>query len=441
MTRVARPELRPLRYVLAANVVSVTGTSLTLLAVPWFVLQTTQSAAHAGLVAFSASLPLALSAFFGGPLIDRVGRRRTSIGTDLVCGVTIACVPLLHFADALPFGLLCALMAFNGLFHAPGETSRNVLMPSLATHTGIPLPRVASYYDGVARGARMTGTALAGVLIATLGAELVLLVNSGTFVLSAALVAVGLRRFTPADPMPATTKLSPRSYREDLATGFRYLVRMPLILGVALLVMVTNSLDMGWSSVLLPVHARENLGGSVQLGLLTALVGGGALIGALLYGAFGARLPRWPVFVVCFLLAGSPRMFLAAFSDGLAPLAVVLFIDGLAAGALNPILATVLYERVPDQLRSRVMGISTAGALAATPVGGLAAGVAVELLGLSWTLLLVGGVYLAATVAPLVIGTFRAMDAPPTTIGAADRGPWPSAPAVSARADAAADPR
>ncbi|MDK1475250.1 MFS transporter [Streptomyces sp. 549] len=409
----ALPDRRPLLSVLAANVVSVLGTSLTFLAVPWFVLETTGSAARTGLVAFCATVPVAASALLGGPLIDRFGRRRTSVGTDLLCGVTVAAVPLLHAAGLLPFWLLCVLMAVNGLFHAPGETARSVLLPALAERAGTPLVRAAGFFDGVSRGARMAGTALAGLLIATLGAEAVLLLDALTFAVSAAIIAVGLRGFTAAGPVRATGTVSPRAYAGELADGFRFLLRLPLLWGITAMVLVTNSLDAGWSSVLLPVHAREHLGGPVDLGLLFAVGGAGALAGALLYGSFGHRLPRWPVFTCCFLVAGAPRMLVAALGEGLVPLLVMMAVGGLAAGALNPILTTVLYERVPDAMRSRVMGISYAGALAATPMGSLAAGFLVEGAGLSVAVLGFGAVYLLVTLAPVGVRSFRGMDDPP----------------------------
>lgn len=52
---------RPFATVLAANVISVTGDSLTQLGVPWYVLESTGSSARAGVVAFCALLPVALS--------------------------------------------------------------------------------------------------------------------------------------------------------------------------------------------------------------------------------------------------------------------------------------------------------------------------------------------------------------------------------------------
>lgn len=409
---------RPLALVLVAHAVSVTGNALTLIAVPWFVLQTSGSAARAGLVAFCAALPVVVSAVFGGPIVDRLGRRRASVVSDAVCGVAIGVIPLLQHAGVLRFWHLCALMALSGLFHAPGETARGVLLPDLAERAGTTTARAASLHDGMSHGARMLGAAAGGVLIALLGAETVLLLDAATFAASALLVATGLRALPVAAPCrvaapgPSGSPRPRRAYRAELREGCSYVLRTPLVMSITLMVMATNGLSQAWGSVLLPVHAGRALGGAGELGLLVSLAGGGALAGALLYGAFGHRLPRWPVFTVCFLLAGAPRFVTAALSDGFAALAAVMALSGLAAGALNPILFTVLFETVPEPLRSRVLGVTTAGVLTATPLGGLAAGLAVEGIGLVPALLTAGGLHLAATLSPLVFPVWRTMDRP-----------------------------
>ncbi|MEE4593960.1 MFS transporter [Streptomyces sp. DSM 41524] len=404
---------RPLLLVLAANTVSIAGNSLTLIAVPWFVLETTGSAAKAGLVSFCATLPVVVSAVIGGPVIDRIGRRRVSIASDSLCGVAVATIPVLHFAGLLRFWQLCALMAFCGLLHAPGETARQVLVPALAERAGTTLSRAASFYDGASRGARMLGAALGGLLIALLGPPSVLLLDAATFAASAVLIMAGLRGLPAAAPRKPVVPVSTRAYRAELGEGYRFLLRHRLLLAIVLMVMVTNGLDQGLSSVLLPVHAERHLGGSVQLGLLTALFGGGALVGALLYGAVGDHFPRRTVFAVSFLVCGLPRFLIAAFVPGVSPLAVTMAISGVAAGMLNPILTTVTYEAVPDELRSRVSGALTAGVWVVMPLGGLAAGCLVEGVGLTTAFLVTGGVYFLATLSPLVFPAWRGMDEGP----------------------------
>ncbi|MGC5006236.1 MFS transporter [Streptomyces sp. DT203] len=405
---------KPLAALLAANSISTAGTSLTLIGVPWFVLQTTGSAGRAGFVAFCATLPIVVSAVIGGPVIDRAGRRRVSVASDTVCGLAIAAVPLLHYAGALEFWMLCALMALNGLVHTPGNTARYVLLPDLAEHAGTTITRAASLFDATSRGARMTGAALAGVLIAFVGAETVLLLDAATFGASALLIAAGVRGVRSAEPRKSTAPVSLRTYRAELREGYTYLFGNRLLLAVVVMVLFMNGTDQGWNAVLLPVHAERELGGATQLGLLTALFGAGGLTGALVYGAVGHRFSRRAVFTVCVVLCGGPRFVVAALTDTTLPLAVTMLLGGLAGGVLNPILTTVMYERVPQRLRSRVSGAITAGCELALPVGGLVAGLLVESVGVDGALLALGGVYLLATVSPMIFPVWRTMDDRPS---------------------------
>ncbi|MGW6838183.1 MFS transporter [Streptomyces sp. NPDC054949] len=407
---------RPFVAVLAANTISIAGSSLTLIAVPWFVLQSTDSAGRAGIVAFCATLPVIVAALVGGPVIDRIGRRRISAASDLICALSIGVIPLLHRAGLLEFWMLCALMAIGGLVHTPGLTARYVLIPHLAEHAGTTVGKVASLYDAVSRGARMVGAAVAGVLVTAFGAETVLLLDAASFAVSALLVAVFLRGVPAADPQRTSEKASFATYRAELAEGWAFLTRSRLLTGITLMVMVTNGLDQGWSSVLLPVHGREALGGPTALGLMVSVFGGFALLGALLYGAWGERYRPRTVFAVAFLLCGAPRYVVAAFTDTPLPLAVTMALSGLGAGVLNPILTTVMMEKVPDALRSRVSGVTTAGCELTMPLGGLAAGLLVDGFGAGPALLAFAGVYLLATLGPLVFPAWGGLNDRPARV-------------------------
>ncbi|MFF0550650.1 MFS transporter [Streptomyces sp. NPDC004311] len=404
---------RPLVAVLGANTISIAGSSLTMIGVPWFVLQTTGSAGRAGIVAFCATLPVIVAALIGGPVIDRIGRRRVSAASDLVCGLSVGAIPLLHHAGLLEFWMLCALMAVGGLVHTPGLTARGVMLPSLAEHAGTTVARAASLYDAVSRGARMIGAALAGVLIAAFGAETVLLLDAATFGVSALLVSAFLRGVPAAEPQRTGGRISFAGYRAELAEGMAFLTRSRLLLGITVMVMMTNGLDQGWSAVLLPVHGRDDLGGATALGLLISLFGGFALLGALLYGAWGDRFPRRAVFAAAFLIGGAPRYVVAALTDTALPLAVTMALAGLGVGMLNPILSTVMYERIPESLRSRVSGVTTAGCELTMPLGGLAAGLLVDGFGIGTALLLFGGTFLLTTLAPLVFPAWRGLERRP----------------------------
>lgn len=397
----------PLVGLLAGHAVSMTGNVLTLVALPLHVLSTTGSAALTGVAGFFAALPVVLGGAFGGVLVDRFGYRRSSVLADLVSGATIAVVPLLDVTVGLPFPALLALVFLSGLLDTPGQTARTALLPEAAAAADVPVERAVAWLEATERGARMVGAPLAGLGVALLGPLSVLALDAATFALSALLVArLVPSALQPALPAPADGQ----GYWADLRDGLRFTVREPLLRAVVLLVLVTNLLDAAKTSVLLPVHAERVLGGGAAFGLLVGVMAGGALVGNLLFSAAGHRLPRRPVFVVCFLLAGGPPSLAMAAGLPLSGLVAVVALSGLCAGAINPILGAVKLERVPPGMRARVYGLVGAGCWAAMPLGALAAGLAVEHVGLRPTLLATGAAYVVVTLSPLLGGPWRGLD-------------------------------
>ncbi|HEX6470919.1 MAG TPA: MFS transporter [Streptosporangiaceae bacterium] len=409
---------RGLWCLLAGEAVSITGTTMTTVAIPWFVLATTGSAERAGLAAFASLLPLVISAFFGGAIVDRVGHRRSSVLCDLAGGLLAATVPVLFGTVGLGFAPLLALLFGRWLLAAPGETARRALVPALAVAGGVRMERATAGFDAVSRGARMAGAPLAGVLIAVfggtrLGPVAVLYADAATFAVSAALIGVGVPR--PPGHVAAGQDAGPvgGGYLARLKEGLAFLWREPVLRAITLMVLATNTLDAAWNQVLLPLYARDSLGDPRALGLLMGLPGAGAMVGALVYGAVGARLPRWRTYAVCFLAAGVPRGFVFAAGAAFPLLVGTQAVCGLLAGALNPLIGVVEFERIPARLRARVMGAGDAGAFAGMPVGGLLAGALAGAAGLTASLLVFGLLYLTVCLAPFVGKVWRQLDGTP----------------------------
>jgi len=401
----------PIHALFSANAISMVGNQLSNLAIPWFVLQTTGSAAQTGITAFFSILPTVIAAFFGGGIVDRLGFRRTSVIADLASGATVAMIPLLYAADLLQFWLLLVLVFLGATLDAPGATARESLLPDLARLARLRMERVTATTQVVERSSRLIGAPLAGLLIAVLGATNVLWLNAASFAVSAGLVAT----LVPALPTPGTGE-SPGSYLLEMQIGLRFIRQDTLIRALVLTLTITNLLDAAKSSVIYPVLADELFDSAVALGLIFGISGGGAVIGALLYGAIGHRFPRRPVFVTSFIFLSLPSLLLIA----LPPLPVVLLIlglSGIAAGPLNPILATVRFERVPAAMRGRVFGMITAGAYAGMPLGVLIAGLMLESVGLRTTLLTVGICYVLTTASLIVNPAIREMDPTPLDVG------------------------
>jgi MFS family permease len=398
----------PLVALLTAHAISLTGNMITLIALPLYVLDTTGSASLTGVAAFFAIAPVVIGGLFGGVLVDRFGYRRASVVTDLVGAVTIVAVPILAVTVGLPFWALLGLIFATGLFDTPGQTARSALLPELAKRAGVPLERAVGTFEALERGARLVGGPVAGLLVAVLGPVNTLIVDAGTFVLSALLVMW----IIPRSVDTARSVSQAAGYWREFREGLTYLWRQPLLRAIAVLLFVTNAFDSAWSMVILPVFADRHLGGAVALGLLVAAMGGGALVGSLAFGVIGHRVPRRALFVVSFLLCGGPRMLIFATDPPLWACLATVAVAGLAAGSINPIISTVALERIPPGLRARVRGSMGAGAWAAMPIGALVAGVVVERLGLTTTLVVLGSAYLLVVLSPLLGGPWRTMERP-----------------------------
>ena len=404
------PARAPLAGLLVGHAVSMTGNMLTIIALPLHVLAQTGSAAATGITGFFATLPIVLGGVFGGVLVDRVGYRRASIVADLVSAATIVLVPALDSTVGLPFPVLLGLVFLSGLLDTPGQSARGALLPEVAVTAGVPLERAVAMFEATERGARMAGAPLAGLLVALLGSLPVLALDAATFLASAALVAWSVPRDVDDRVEENTGAAAVTGYWRSLGDGFRFVAREPLLRAFVVLILFTNAMDAAKGTVLLPVYAERELGGALAFGLLVGTMGGGALVGSLVFGAVGHRLPRRPTFSIAFALAGAPPFLGLAAGLPLPVLLGITSISGFSAGAINPLIGTVKLERIPAGMRARANGLIQAGAWTAVPVGALGGGVAVDSFGMTGTLVTLGVAYLALTLSPLLGGPWCELD-------------------------------
>jgi len=95
--------------------ISMLGTSMSQLAIPWMVLTSTGSASKTGLVAFAEMAPYVMAQALAGPLVDRFGLRRSFIVGNILAGLATAAIPAFYAIDRLSFAVLVVLVAIIGL--------------------------------------------------------------------------------------------------------------------------------------------------------------------------------------------------------------------------------------------------------------------------------------------------------------------------------------
>jgi MFS family permease len=252
-----------------------------------------------------------------------------------------------------------------------------------------------------------------------MGASKVLWVDAASFAVSALIVAA----LVPGDE-PVVIERG--RYFEDVWAGLRFLKEDRLLRTILIAAAATNFLDTPLFSVVLPVFANEQYGDASDLGLILAGMGAGSVMGAFIFGAVGTKFPKRPQLVAFFVLFGLP-LFLLAVSPSLAVSIAAMALVGLATGGINPLAITAIQERTPAEMLARVFGSIITAVMIAAPLGALLGGVAVDALGVTKVIVLIGalifvaGVWLGAQpvlkeldeekVLPVVLGPERSSEA------------------------------
>ncbi len=406
----------PLYALYAADAVSLVGNFVAQLAIPWYILVTTGSATATAFAVFLNFLPIVLAGFFGGVVVDRLGFRATSIAADLASGAAVAAIPLLHTTVGIELWQLFALVFLGALLDAPGSTARAALFPDAVEQAGVGMERATGIRGAIQQSAVLVGGPLGGALVAVLGPTTALWLDAGSFLVSAALVALFVPR--PRKSPATDADAGKGRYFTELVEGLRFIWSQRVIRAVVLTVLVTNLLDSPFP-VLMSVFAKQEYGSAADLGLIYGAFGAAALAGSLAFSAVGHRLPRRRVFVTCF--AAFPLMYLMLATLPSLWVAVLgAAVVGLAAGPINPLLATIQFELVPASLRGRVFGATRAGAWAAIPLGVLLGGFVIEALGVAATFLGIGLCYLGVTAFGFFNPAFHEMDRPRPPAAAAE---------------------
>lgn len=401
----------PLHALYAADVISLSGNAIAQIAIPWYVLTTTGSATLTALAVFFNFLPIVLSAFFGGVIVDRLGFRTTSIAADLASAGAVAAIPLLETTVGIELWQLMSLVFVGAMLDAPGATARAAVLPDMVELAGVRMERASGIRSGIQQGSQLLGAPIGGVLIATAGATNALWLDAATFLVSAALIAFFVPRPTHGS---AEEEETPKRFFSELAEGLSFIWNRRFLRAIVATVLVTNLLDAPFT-VVMAVFAEQEYGSAADLGLMFGVFGGAALVGALAYSAIGHRLPRRMTFVSCFALI--PVMYLVMATLPSLPVALAaLAVSGLVAGPINPLLFTLLTEVVPSRLRGRVFGAVRAGAWASIPLGILLGGIVVGAIGVAATFLAIGVCYAAVVAYGFFNPAFREMDrSSPTT--------------------------
>lgn len=365
-------DLKPFLALEAATLISGTGNGVAAIALPWLTLELTNDPAAAGLVVAVAALPQIAASLGSGVIIDRLGRQRTSVGSDIFSAVSAALIPLFALIGTLTYPLVMFASVLGAIFDPVGVTAREAMLPDVAKRGRLSLERVNGLHEAVWGLAWLIGPGVAGVLIGLVGATASFWAMAAGFALSALLVGVVCM------PTPAPRQTEAHWLAEAL-DGWRCLLKSPAIRSTTVLSTVAFTVAYSVVGVVLPV-VYKRLDQPEALGVLFMVYSGAGVLGALGYGSLGRRFSRRMAFLVG--LATTALVPVAyAFSPGYPAQIAVMAVAGFFGAGVNPIVNVVMQERVSDEMRGRVLSAIFTLAYVGFPFGYAAAGFSIKVAG------------------------------------------------------------
>jgi hypothetical protein len=389
------------RLLFAGQVLSLIGDRVMLVALPFAVLEAGGDLEAVGLVVAAELVPFLIFALVGGVVSDRSDRRRILIRSDLARLVVQAVGGALLVADAaspVTLGVLAALYGTADAFFQPAFTG---LLPQTVSHPG--QLQAANALRGMSFSvSSIAGPALAGVLVAAIGAGAALLFDAASFAVSVACL-VRLRPVVAA----AGTEDAPPAFLAAMRGGWREVRSRRWIVAGLGAMCAYHAIVLPAVYVLGPVTIADRLGGPGAWAVVVVAFGLGSILGDVLLLRFR---PRHALLVSGIALVGASCQA-AVYGSGLGLVGTCLL--QCAAGVGVTLFFTLwevsLQEHVPGEALSRVSSFDYLAATALMPVGTAVAGPIAAALGTQATLLAMSGLGVACALAFLAVPEVRSL--------------------------------
>jgi MFS family permease len=386
-TRFGALRHRNFQLFIAGQLVSLIGTWMQSTAQLWLVYKLTNSAALLGVFGFANQIPILVLASVGGYVGDRYNRHLGVIWTQtvsMILAFTLAALTFTHLLQVWHLILIAFLVGIVNAFDVPIRQAFLVQMVGKED-----LPNAIALNSSMFNSARVIGPPIAGFVIAYVHEGWCFFLNGLSFLaVIVALLAMRIPKFErkPVQGSPV------RNFLE----GFRYAMKDMPTRSALLLLSVLSLFGLQYS-VFLPVFARDVLHhGALGFSVLLSTAGVGAALGAL---QFASRtnftgMARWIAMMsvicsVCLIVFSESHVFWLS--------AAVLFVVGFAATSLMAATNTTVQNRVPDELRGRVMAVYATMFMGVQPIGSLIAGGVAKHIGAPRTLLVFGVIVLLAS--------------------------------------------
>ncbi len=355
---------RTIAALVLAEVVSSTGSAITFVALPWFVLVTSGSPTRMSFVLAVEILPLALFGLPSGALVSRFGARTSMLVSDAVRAPLVALVPALHWAGHLSFATLLVIVFLLGCFTAPYVASQRTIIPEVLGDDETAVSKASGLFGGATQLPLVIGPAIAGALIAWIGTPPLLVVDGATFLFAFVTILALVRAGRPVPADDAS---------RGVLAGVRFLARDRLLGPLTLTVIVLDGAANGIAvAVPLLAYTRYHRDPHVAGWIFTGF-GVGAVLGSLLVVKLLDRVR--PLRLACVgIVAATLPLWVVAASVSWPVACAAVVACGVFVPLINAPVMGIITTRPPEALRPKVMtAVLTASGIGG-PVGRLLVG-------------------------------------------------------------------
>jgi len=375
-------QYRNYRLFFAGQSVSLIGTWIQRIAMPWLVYDLTKSVFLLGLVGFAGQIPTLLLSPFAGVITDRWNRYHILIATQILAMLQAVILTLLVFNKSIEVWHIVLLSSFLGCINAFDIPARQSFVVKMVEKKE-DLSNAIALNSSMVNGARLLGPSVAGVLLATTGEGICFLLNALSYVF--VIWSLLLMKVTPFERKETTN-----SVFKEFKEGFTYTFSSIPIKYTILLLALVSLMGMPYT-VLMPVFAKDILhGGSHTFGFLMGASGLGALSGAF-YLAWRKSLAGLDKVIPFAAATFGLGLILFSFSRYFPLSLVLMVIIGLGMMLQMATSNTIMQTIVSNEMRGRVMSFYTMAFMGTAPFGSLLAGSSAKLIGVPYTIL-IGGI-------------------------------------------------
>jgi MFS family permease len=351
--------------------VSALGDGMSFVALVWLVIERGGSAADVGWLSAIYTAPVIVGGLAAGIILDRFDRRRVIAADNVIRGLAIASVPIADALGVLTTGQLFVVAGIYGLLFMTSIAGLPSLIPAVVGEEDL---TTANAMESISYGiAGLIGPALAGVVIAVIGASAVLAVDAATYAIF--VVCLLLMRSGGLPARSATGEVAPRpAGGAGIMPAVRFVLGAPAIVATTVMYMCLN-VSGGISTVLVPIYARDVLaGGPTTYGLLLSALTGGELAGLIVIGAIHWRWPLGRSIAAAAFVSGL-ILSLLLLRPNLPGMALILATSGFVESSLTPWAQTIRMRLIPSHLRGRVFALLRTSMQSTRPIGSVLGGV------------------------------------------------------------------